>query len=151
MCSPGKKGVVCFFFRVSWKKDCFWTEMWQRQTVFSCEMPSFFMPRLESAKWFDAFTRPEVSIQQADCEKDLAAAIPLVEQAEVPTGWHVICWYLNHCLSMYGIFTYIYHKNQLNVGRYMLWVWDPRKGWAFVFFGLSWYVSNIIFIVLHVA
>ena len=28
----------------------------------------------------------EVSIQQADCEKDLAAAIPLVEQAEASTG-----------------------------------------------------------------
>lgn len=30
---------------------------------------------------------PEVSIQQADCEKDLAAAIPLVEQAEAWSAW----------------------------------------------------------------
>ena len=25
-------------------------------------------------------------------------------------------------LSMYGIFTYIYHKNQLNVGKWMVWI-----------------------------
>ena len=27
--------------------------------------------------------------------------------------------------SMYGIFTYIYHKNQLNVGKYAI-PWEPK-------------------------
>ena len=35
----------------------------------------------------------QVSVQQADCEKDLAAAIPLVEQAEVP-------WRLEMCRAL---------------------------------------------------
>ena len=43
-------------------------------------------------------------------------------------------------LSMYGIFTYIYHKNQLNVGKYAI-----HGSYGYIYICISNLVSNISF------
>ena len=45
----------------------------------------------------------------------------------VRTGYEKITWFPYPIASMYVIFTYIYHKNQQNVGKYTSIVWVLRK------------------------
>ena len=48
--------------------------------------------------------------------------------------------------SMYGIFTYIYHKNQVNVGKYTI-PWEPTVP---VFFGVITFITTTITHILGV-
>ena len=45
--------------------------------------------------------------------------------------------------SMYGIFTYIYHKNQPNVGKYTIHYMDPLGIFGIVLYRLEYYTTFV--------
>ena len=44
---------------------------------------------------------------------------------------------------MYGIFTYIYHKNQPNVGKYTIHYMDPLVIFGIVLYRLEYYTTFV--------
>ena len=45
--------------------------------------------------------------------------------------------------SMYGIFTYIYHKSQPNVGKYTIHYMDPLGIFGIVLYRLEYYTTFV--------